>query len=89
MLFLQNNVSMVYSIHSLALLALLIPLTGLGQKTAIIALVIYNQYLLLRNFLAGLNGVDPAIMEATAAMGMTHMQRLVRVLTFAENRGKS
>ena len=88
MLFLQNNVSMVYSIPSLALLALLIPLTGLGQKTAIIALVIYNQYL-LRNFLAGLNGVDPAIMEATAAMGMTHMQRLVRVLTFAENRGKS
>ncbi len=74
-----NVLSMVYSIPSLALLALLIPLTGLGQKTAIIALVIYNQYLLLRNFLAGLNGVDPAIMEAAAAMGMTHMQRLVRV----------
>lgn len=76
---LLNILSMVYSIPSLALLALLIPLTGLGQKTAIIALVIYNQYLLLRNFLAGLNGVDPAIMEAAAAMGMTHMQRLVRV----------
>ena len=89
MLFLQDSVSVVFSSPSRALLALVVPLTGLGQKTAIIALVIYNQYLLLRNFLAGLNGVDPAIMEATAAMGMTHMQRLVRVLTFAENRGKS
>ncbi len=71
--------SMIYSIPSLALLVLLIPITGLGQKTAIIALVIYNQYLLLRNFLAGLDGVDPAVLEAASAMGMTHMQRLVRV----------
>lgn len=73
---LLNLLSMVYSIPSLALLALMIPLTGLGKKTAIIVLVIYNQYLLLRNFLAGIDGVDPAVVEAATGMGMTHVQRL-------------
>ena len=76
---LLNLFSMIYSIPSLALLALLIPVTGLGKKTAIIALVIYNQYLLLRNFLAGLEGVDPSIIEAAKGMGMTRMQMLFRV----------
>lgn len=77
--FLLNLFSMIYSIPSLALLALLIPITGLGQKTAIVALVIYNQYLLLRNFLAGLDGVDRSVVEAATGMGMTHMQLLMKV----------
>ena len=76
---LLNLFSMIYSIPSLALLALLIPITGLGKRTAIIVLVIYNQYLLLRNFLAGLDGVDKGILEAATGMGMTHMQRLIKV----------
>lgn len=75
-LLLLNLLSMVYSVPSLALLALLIPITGLGRKTAIVALVIYNQYLLLRNFLAGLEGVDQGIVEAATGMGMTHLQLL-------------
>ena len=76
---LLNLFSMIYSIPSLALLALLIPVTGLGRRTAIVALVIYNQYLLLRNFLAGLDGVDRGIVEAATGMGMTHMQLLWKV----------
>ena len=76
---LLNLFSMVYSIPGLALLALLIPVTGLGRKTAIVALVIYNQYLLLRNFLAGLDGVDRGVVEAATGMGMTHMQLLWKV----------
>ena len=48
----------------------------IGAKTAIVALVIYNQYLLLRNFLAGLEGVDQGIVEAATGMGMTHLQLL-------------
>ena len=55
--------SVVYSIPSLAMFAMLIPVTGLGTKTALIVLTLYNQYLLLRNFTAGLNGVDSAIIE--------------------------
>lgn len=76
---LLNLFSMIYSIPSLALLALLIPVTGLGRRTAIIALVIYNQYLLLRNFLAGLDGVDRGVVEAATGMGMTHLQLLWKV----------
>ena len=76
---LLNLFSMLYSVPSLALLALLIPVTGLGRRTAIVALVIYNQYLLLRNFLAGLDGVDRGVVEAATGMGMTHMQLLWKV----------
>ncbi len=76
---LLNLLSMIYSVPSLALLALLIPITGLGRRTAIVALVIYNQYLLLRNFLAGLDGVDSSVVEAATGMGMTHLQLLWKV----------
>jgi osmoprotectant transport system permease protein len=71
--------SVIYSIPSLALFALLIPITGLGKVTAIVVLVIYNQYLLLRNFIAGLNNVDLSIIEAATGMGMSRMQILFQV----------
>ena len=66
--------SQIYSIPSLALFALLIPLLGLGNKTAIPVLVLYNQYLLLRNFMTGLQNVDPGILEAGVGMGMSKWQ---------------
>ncbi len=47
--------SIIYSIPSLALFALLIPITGLGTTSAVIVLVAYNQYILLRNFLTGID----------------------------------
>ena len=71
--------SMVYSIPSLALFPLLIPLTGLGKTTAITVLVIYNQYLLLQNFLAGLDEVDQSIVEAAVGMGMAPLEVLVKI----------
>ena len=71
--------SMLYSIPSLAMFAILIPLTGLGKTTAILVLVIYNQYLLLRNFLTGLREVDESIIEAATAMGMKKMQLLLLI----------
>lgn len=76
---LVNVFSVIYSIPSLALFALLIPITGLGEVSAIIVLVIYSQYLLLRNFLTGLNEVDPALLEAATGMGMTKMQVLLKI----------
>lgn len=76
---LLHLLSMLYSVPSLALLALMIPLTGLGKTTAVIVLVFYNQYLLLRNFLAGLGEVDKSVVEAATGMGMTPMQVLVRI----------
>lgn len=71
--------SMVYAIPSLALFALLIPVTGIGLDTAVIVLVIYNQYILVRSFTEGLDRVDPAVVEAAAGMGMTRKQLFWRI----------
>jgi osmoprotectant transport system permease protein len=69
----------VYSIPSLALFALLIPVLGIGFWPAIVVLVAYNQFLLVRNFLAGFDAVDDALIEAARGLGMTRVQVLVRV----------
>lgn len=66
--------SAVYSIPSLALFAILIPIFGLGNQTAVIVLVIYNQYLLIRNILAGIWNIDATILEAGIGMGMSRWQ---------------
>ena len=76
---LMHLFSVIYSIPSLALFAMLIPVTGLGRETAVIVMCAYNQYILLRNFITGLNEVDPAVREAAAGIGMTRMQVLTRV----------
>lgn len=64
----------VYAIPSLALFAILIPFFGLGQKTAIIVLVAYNQFILVRNILAGFRAVDQALIESAVGMGMSAKQ---------------
>ena len=69
----------VYSIPSLALFALLIPLTGLGFTSAVLVMVVYCQFMLVRNALEGLYGVDPAVLEAATGMGMSPSQVLLRV----------
>lgn len=76
---LVNLFSMIYSIPSLALFAILVPLTGLGKSTAIIVLVLYNQYILLRNTLDGLDNVDASIIEAATGMGMNRSQLLFQI----------
>ena len=78
--------SLAYAIPSLALFALLIPLTGLGKDTAIFALVLYAQYILVRNFFLGLDEVDDSLVEVARAMGMTESQVLWKVqLPLASN----
>ncbi len=71
--------SAIYSIPSLALFAMLIPVLGIGRNTAIFVLVLYNQYLLLRNNVAGLKSVDAAVVEAATGMGMSEWQILYKV----------
>jgi osmoprotectant transport system permease protein len=70
------------TIPSLALFGFLIPLPllgGIGMRTAIVALVLYALLPILRNTYVGLSSVDPAILEAAEAMGMTEEQILFRV----------
>ncbi len=68
-----------YAIPSLALFALLIPMTGLGFTSAVIVMVAYNQFMLVRNALEGLRGVDPAVVEAARGMGLSDLQVLTGV----------
>ena len=70
---------MLYAIPSLAAFGLLIPFTGLGLLTAEIAMVSYTLLILIRNILAGLDGIAPEILEAADGMGLTGSQRLWRV----------
>lgn len=69
----------IYTIPSLALFALLVPLLGLGFTTAVTALVAYAQMILVRNVVAGLRAVDPALREAAAGLGMTGAQTFLGV----------
>ena len=78
-LFLNSLFSVIYSIPSLALFALLIPVTGLGRLSAMIVLTLYNQFLLLRSFTSGLSEVDPVVCEAAKGIGMTDIQIIFRV----------
>jgi osmoprotectant transport system permease protein len=74
--------SIFQTIPSLALFGFLIPLPflgGIGEHTAIVALVLYALLPILRNTYVGLTEVDPAILEAAEAMGMTEHQILFRV----------
>jgi osmoprotectant transport system permease protein len=61
--------TVVYTIPSLALFALLFPLTGLSATTVLIGLVAYSLVILLRNFLAGLAAVPADVREAARGMG--------------------
>jgi osmoprotectant transport system permease protein len=70
---------MLYAIPSLALFALLIPITGLSLLTAEIALVSYTLVILVRNIVTAIEGVPPEVTEAATAMGYTRSQRLWRV----------
>jgi osmoprotectant transport system permease protein len=69
----------VFTIPSLALFALLVPWTGLSRTTAEIGLVGYTLLILVRNILAGLDGVPEEVREAAQGMGFRPLAQLVRV----------
>jgi osmoprotectant transport system permease protein len=71
--------AVVYTIPSLALFQLLVPVTGLTVTTVEIALVGYTLLILYRNILEGLRGVPPDVLEAARGMGLTRRQTLWRV----------
>jgi osmoprotectant transport system permease protein len=69
----------LYTIPSLALLAVLVEALGLGFTPIFVALVAYAQFMLARNVVAGINGVDPAQVDAARGLGMSPAQVLLRV----------
>jgi osmoprotectant transport system permease protein len=71
--------AIVYTIPSLALFQLLVPVTGLTVTTVEVALVGYTLLILYRNALEGLRGVPPEVLEAARGMGLTRGQTLFRI----------
>ncbi|MEV0066014.1 ABC transporter permease [Amycolatopsis sp. CA-161197] len=71
--------STILTVPSFALLGLLIPLSGLGSTTAVIALVLYGLLPIVRNTIVGLAGVDPAVTDAARGIGMGRFSVLTRV----------
>lgn len=71
--------NVLYTIPSISLLGILIPFTGIGDRTAVIALTIYGVMPMVRNTYAGIKGVDADILEAARGMGSTKAQLLLRI----------
>ncbi len=71
--------AVLYTIPSIALFALLVPVTGFSLLTAQIALVGYTLLILLRNIVSGLDSVPDEVAEAAIALGYSPAQRLWRV----------
>ena len=71
--------SILYGVPSVALFAILVPITGLTARTVEIGLTIYTLVIFVRNNLAGLDSVPADVRDAAAGMGMGSMRMLVRV----------
>ncbi|NYJ06072.1 ABC transporter permease [Petropleomorpha daqingensis] len=71
--------TIVYTIPSLALFAVLTPFTGLSVTTVLIGLVAYSLVILVRNFLAGLMAVPEDVREAARGMGYGKVRLFVQV----------
>jgi osmoprotectant transport system permease protein len=74
-----GSLGILYTIPSLALIIFLVPLFGLNATSVIVAMVLYTQVILVRNLTVGLEGINPAVLEAARGMGMSVWQRWWRV----------
>jgi osmoprotectant transport system permease protein len=74
-----GGLGVIYTIPSLALLAVLVRSLGIGFGSIFVALIAYAQFMLARNIVAGIAGVDPAQVDAARGLGMSNAQVLARV----------
>jgi osmoprotectant transport system permease protein len=70
-----GTLGILYTIPSLALIILLVPIFGLSAQSVIAAMVIYTQVILVRSLVVGLQSIKPAVLEAARGMGMNAWQR--------------
>lgn len=69
----------IFAIPTLAMFALLIPYTGMGEVTAITTIVLYNQFSIVKNINQGFDGIDKSVVESAKAMGMSSWLQLWNV----------
>lgn len=74
-----KTAGMLYTIPSLALFGIMIPIVGIGFAPAVIALTLYSLLVLIRNTAVGIDEVDQPIIEAARGMGMSDRQILLRI----------
>jgi osmoprotectant transport system permease protein len=74
-----NLSSLFYTIPSIAFFQIMVPITGIGWTSVLIALVSYTLLILFRNILTGLREVPDEVKEAAEGMGLTRRQTLLRV----------
>lgn len=74
-----NIANIFQTIPTIALLAIMIPILGIGFKPAVVALFLYSLLPLLRNTYAGVESIDPEIMEAAKGMGFSVFQQLFKI----------
>ncbi len=72
-------INVAYTIPSISMLGFLIPLTGIGDKTATIALTIYGLLPMVRNTYTGITTIDPSVIAVAKGMGSTPWQVLYKV----------
>ncbi len=73
------STGILYTVPTLAFLALLIPIVGLGRSNAIICMVAFSLMILIRNVAIGIRGVSAEVIDAARGMGMTARQVLLRI----------
>jgi osmoprotectant transport system permease protein len=74
-----GSLGVVQTIPSIALLAFMVPLLGVGVMPALIALWLYALFPIARGTYSGVRDADPDAVEAAEALGMTPRQRLLKV----------
>ena len=74
-----GSVNILYTIPSIALLGFFITITGVGNTTALIALIIYALLPIIRSTYTGIVNINPLIIEASEGMGSTKLQQLFKV----------
>lgn len=72
-----NNI--LYTIPAISMFGLLIPLTGIGNVTAIVALTVYGLLPMVGNTYTGITQIDPAVIDAAQGMGSSRRQILWRI----------
>lgn len=77
--FIMGLINFIYTIPSISLLGFLIPFSGIGNTTAIIALTVYALLPMVRNTYTGITNIDKNVLEAAKGMGSTDLQILYKI----------
>lgn len=74
-----GTVNVIYTIPSISMLGFLIPFTGIGDQTAVIALTVYGLLPVVRNTYIGITSIERATIEVARGLGSTRWQILYRI----------